>query len=283
MDDILERLVEDQTLGWRYDRQADYVATREFYVEWMGTLCGELHHHTETFHHSVATFDAYMQLPNIRQHLQKIRYLRNKTKNEVMTLIAATCIFISAKYHEMTYPGIHQLLDYIRVPFTYDQFVAQEATILIMLDWRVQFISTYDFLTHFLCQGILFNTDQIKNQSTKQKMPLDYNTQPEILRHNAEVLLEKILKKHEFLNYDRLTLACGVVMAARKVANLADLWPEQLVAMTGNQMRYPNVRPCMKHILSFFDEVSASISSSCTSSPARGSPATVQKTVKRQT
>ena len=41
-----------------------------------------------------------------------------------MTLIAATCIFISAKYHEMTYPGIQQLLEYIAVPFNYDQFVA---------------------------------------------------------------------------------------------------------------------------------------------------------------
>lgn len=76
-----------------------------------------------------------------------------------MTLIAAACIFISAKYHEMTYPGVQQLLEYIRVPFTYDEFVAQEADILNSLDWRVQYISTYDILTHFYCQGVILSTD----------------------------------------------------------------------------------------------------------------------------
>lgn len=125
------------------------------------------------------------------------------------------------------------------MPFSYDQFVAQEADILNTLDWRVQYISTFDVLTHFFCQGILFTTDQIKNQSTGTIGPVDRERQPDIIRHNAEVLLERCLKKHEFLEYDRLTLASGIIMAARKVSNLVDLWPEQLVAMTGNRLRYP--------------------------------------------
>jgi len=112
-------------------------------------------------------------------------------------------------------------------------------------------------------------------------VPLDRERQPTIIRHNAEVLLERCLKNHEFLDYDRLTLACGIIMAARKVSNLVDLWPEQLASMTGNRLRYPQVKHCMRHILSFFDEISCSISNSCTSSPAKDSPSTVQKTVKR--
>ena len=71
-------------------------------------------------------------------------------------------------------------------------------------------------------------------------------------------------------------------MAARKVSNLADLWPEQLVAMTGNRLRYPQVKHCMRHVLSYFPDVSCSITNSVASSPAKDSPATVQKTVKRQ-
>jgi hypothetical protein len=59
------------------------------------------------------------------------------------------------------------------VPFTYEQFVAQEADILNTLDWRMQFISVYDILGHFFCQGILFSTDQIKNVSTTTVVPLD--------------------------------------------------------------------------------------------------------------
>ena len=58
-------------------------------------------------------------------------------ERNIMTLISAACIFISAKYHEQTYPGISQLLEYIRSPFTYDQFVDYEADILNTLDWRL--------------------------------------------------------------------------------------------------------------------------------------------------
>ena len=115
-------------------------------------------------------------------------------------------------------------------------------------------------------------------------MPLDRDRQPGIIRHNAEVLLERCLKKHEFLEYDRLTLAAGIVMAARKVSNLVEQWPEQLVAMTGNRLKYPQVKHCKRKILSYFDEISCSISNSVASSPERSqSPSTVQKTVKRQT
>ena len=86
--------------------------------------------------------------------------------------------------------------------------------------------------------------------------------QPDIIRHNAEVFTEKCLKKHEFLQYDRLLLACGIIISARKVANLCDLWPEELVVMTGNRLRFPQVKKCMRHILSFFDEIEMSTPSS---------------------
>lgn len=72
----------------------------------------------------MSTYDAYLQMANFEEHFRSISHFQGKRDKEVMTLIAATCIFISAKYHEMTYPGIQQLLEYINVPFTYDQFVA---------------------------------------------------------------------------------------------------------------------------------------------------------------
>lgn len=35
-----------------------------------------------------------------------IPYFAGKQENQIVSLIGATCVFISAKYHEMTYPGI---------------------------------------------------------------------------------------------------------------------------------------------------------------------------------
>lgn len=129
----------------------------------MCTLCGELDHQPETFHHAVNTLDAYLQRSDIIHHIRAIPHFCGQTESNVLTLIAVACIFISAKYHEQTYPGITQLLEYIKSPFTYDQFVDQEADILNTLDWRLQFVSTYDILTHFFCQGILFTSDRVKN------------------------------------------------------------------------------------------------------------------------
>ena len=48
MDDILNRLVECQSLGKRYNTKAFYCDSRERYIEFIGCLCGELQHHPET-------------------------------------------------------------------------------------------------------------------------------------------------------------------------------------------------------------------------------------------
>jgi len=72
MDRILDRLVEGQNLGKLYNPQAFYVRYREFYIDWMCTLCGELDHQPETFHHAVNTLDAYLQRSDIIHHIRAI-------------------------------------------------------------------------------------------------------------------------------------------------------------------------------------------------------------------
>ena len=239
----------------------------------MSNLCGELRHQTETFHHSVSTFDSFMQRPDNMRHLQSISFFQGQSERNVLTLIAVTCIFISAKYHEQTYPGISQLLDYIQSPFTYEQFAFMEIEILNTLNWRLQFISTYDILTHFFCQGILFTNDRIKSVYDKKAVPIDpkqFTYHAETVKHNADVFTEKCLKKHEFLQYDRLSLACGIIMSARKAQNLAEYWPAELVAMTGNRLNHPQVKHIMRHICEHFsDQISCSITNSAASSPVK--------------
>ena len=81
-----------------------------------------------------------------------------------MTLIALTSLFISAKSLEKTYPGINQLLNYIGIPYCYEEFVAQEKDMLETLGWEIQFISIYNILSHFLCQGIIFSSDRLPDK-----------------------------------------------------------------------------------------------------------------------
>jgi len=85
-------------------------------------------------------------------------------------------------------------------------------------------------LSHFLCQGILFSTDKIITPDSEGKPNL-YTAQ--VLQHNCEIFTSLCLKKHEFLYYDQLTLVCSIIMASRKVCHLQELWPEELVGMSG--------------------------------------------------
>lgn len=48
----------------------------------------------------------------------------------------------------------------------------------------------------------------------------------------AEFLLEMCLQDYLFLQYDPLTMAAGIVMAARKMVKILEKWPRELVKLT---------------------------------------------------
>ena len=101
------------------------------------------------------------------------------------------------------------------------------------MGWQIQFISIYNVLSHFLCQGIVFTTDRLPDQTRPNIGTV------QVLTNNCEIFTSLCLKKHEFLKYDNLTIACAIVLAVRKLCHLQELWPDELVAMTGNRMRQP--------------------------------------------
>jgi hypothetical protein len=67
--------------------------------------------------------------------------------------------------------------------------------------------------------------------SDSEGKPNIYTAQ--VLQHNCEIFTSLCLKKHEFLRYEQLILVCGIIMASRKVGHLQELWPEELVGMSG--------------------------------------------------
>lgn len=215
MDLILDNLIEDaHALNTPFNESAFYLTHRESFVEWMYDLAEKLHVQPETFHHSVNLFDAYLLREDIRNHRHLVLLLKDHTKHDVIKLIALTSVFISAKYLEKTYPGINQLLSFTRIPFCYDEFIAQEKDMLELLGWQIQFISIHNVLSHFLCQGIVFSSDRLADQTKPDLYTVG------VLEHNCEIFTSLCLKKYEFLRYDTLTVACAIVMAARKICNL---------------------------------------------------------------
>ena len=167
---MVMRIEQGQSLGKKYNPNAYYVRCREHFVNWILEHCIVCKHSKNTTYHAVGIFDAFMQrLDNLR-YLQSITFFKKNSERNILTFIAAVCVFISVKYHEMQYPGIDSVLEAIKSPFTYDQFVYMEKEILIAMDWRLQLISTYDVLTHFFCQGILFTNDRVKDEHEKKSV-----------------------------------------------------------------------------------------------------------------
>ena len=82
-------------------------------------------------------FDAYLMRLDISRHLSNLPHFQGQSKQNIVTLIALTTLFISAKYLEKTYPGINQLLNYIGIPYCYEEFVAQEKDMLETLGWEI--------------------------------------------------------------------------------------------------------------------------------------------------
>ena len=62
------------------------------------------------------------------------------------------------------------------------------------------------------------------------------------------------LQEHSFLQYDSFTLACGIIMAARKMMKLKEKWPQELYNMTGQRKKASQIKRCMNHIFEFYEE-----------------------------
>ena len=101
------------------------------------------------------------------------------------------------------------------------------------------------------------------------------------LTYNCEVFTNLVMKKYEFLKYDVLTLACSIIMASRKICKVQEYWPDELVAMSGDRLRQPQLKKCMRHITSFYDDISCSGTNTQQSSPSVHNHQSDQKTVKR--
>lgn len=63
--------------------------------------------------------------------------IEGKSSEQVIQLVSVICMLISAKYHEMTYPGVAKLNQFIKSPFTYDEFIIMEKHILETMGWEL--------------------------------------------------------------------------------------------------------------------------------------------------
>jgi hypothetical protein len=72
--------------------------------------------------------------------------LEGKSQEQIIQLVSSICLLISAKFLEMTYPGVSKLNHIIQSDFTYEDFILMEKHILETLDWQLHLVTPYDLV-----------------------------------------------------------------------------------------------------------------------------------------
>lgn len=66
------------------------------------------------------------------------------------------------------------------------------------------------------------------------------------------------IQEYAFLQYDPLTLVCGIIMKARKMVKILDKWPVELQKLTQrgrpSSKELSQIKRCMLHISEVYDD-----------------------------
>lgn len=133
MNHMLNQLLSRVSLIKIYNPAAEYVSRRKLIVDWMCEVGEELRYRPEAIHHSVGLFDAYYSRPNIEDIQAKSSFgqiIEGKSIEQVLQLISVISMLISAKYLEMTYPGVQKFSQLTQSSFSYNDFIQAERHVL---------------------------------------------------------------------------------------------------------------------------------------------------------
>ena len=175
-------------------------------------LCMMLEYSCVTYYHAIGLFDAFMSL--------------FYTGETFIDNVFVVCLIIASKFKESfgkvldseAFQDIQQTMDPLL-------FVTIERNILIAMEFNVHLITPFDFINLFLQIEETYECFKKNNiQKLKSKMI-----------NKIQKLLFMSSLDYEINKFTSLTVACSVIIIARKIMGLSVLWPPKLVQFTGFQ------------------------------------------------
>ena len=165
---------------------------RQTYVEWILELAEKLRISPNSTHLGIYLLDIVM--------------FKNSSLMSKIQLYAPVCLLLAAKTIELDerIPFIPKLRRYANPTFTIEDYRRAELHVLDMVDWNPQFSPAIELVEFLMCQGVLFSSDEIDENSGLQERGkwspegLRENTQHENINHlddrrETGNILEKIL------------------------------------------------------------------------------------------
>ena len=110
--------------------------------------------------------------------------------------------------------------------YTLDQLQNIEMTCLKLIDYYLNFPTPLSFMELLLLNGIVFNTDEVKYETSHKIYNMIF------------VILEKIMiSSNEYVKYNPLYLCCGVVAYCRNIHGI-EKWPKILAKVFNVNQKY---------------------------------------------
>jgi len=158
---------------FRQSVNQEYSRLRQAYVEWILELAEKLRISFNSTHLAVLLLDIVMfKEPSLTPKIQ---------------LYAPICLLIAAKTIELDerIPYLPKLKKYANSSYSIDEFRKAELHVFDLIDWNAQFSSALEITEFLLCQGALFSSDEIEedsspiNRAKRSPEALSENTQHE--------------------------------------------------------------------------------------------------------
>ena len=109
-------------------------------------------------------FDCVRQLKD-KVNESPMAYYEDLSDDQIVDHLAAVCVYIAAKYLELHYPMIEDII----IVFGLGQhpkqaFIEMEQRIYQMFDWDLQITTLPSALEHLFAQSVVFTTDVLRTQ-----------------------------------------------------------------------------------------------------------------------
>jgi len=176
-----------RSYSFKPSQNPEYAQVRQNYVEWLLELAEKLRISPNSAHLGVYLLDIVM--------------FKEPTLVAKIQLYTPICLLLAAKTIELDerIPFIPKLRRYANPSFSIDDYTKAELHVLDLVDWNCQFSSTLELNEFFMCQGVLFSTDEVnENMNSQASEGLRENTQHGNTNHlenraDERALQDKIL------------------------------------------------------------------------------------------
>lgn len=185
---------------------------RTLLVDWMIETTTKLRTNPETVHLAVNIFDRYLSLVDVENR-------------KTLYLVAVTSLFLAYKYEEVVPLEVDDCIRLTRRGFTRQHIIDMEVDILSTLQFSLNTATSYKFLKRFLYIAM-----------ANKKM-----------KYAATYYLEKILMKHDALEYRPSLLAAGACCLAINHAELVSIDDEDQPGVVRMQNGVVSYSKCITH------------------------------------